>query len=115
MSRNIVISVTLDEHELAQLSSREAFEVITGMDLARHDWGFTLKLADHFDKLRAEHAKEEAEDAVAPADGTAKCPVCTRVDGVPVSKGERLLFCAQCALGEHRKVRLVFVAPSVSP
>lgn len=40
----------------------DAFNFIVGMDEARTDWNFTLRLCDHFDKLRAEHMKEQAED-----------------------------------------------------
>ena len=42
---------------------RDFIELIKDLDEAMGDWSFTLELADHFDKLRAEHAKEEAEDA----------------------------------------------------
>lgn len=46
-----------------ELDDDDAFAFVTRLDEVRHDWSFTLRLCDHFDKLRAEHAAEEAEDA----------------------------------------------------
>ncbi len=45
---------------------------------------------------------------LAPSDGYASCPVCSRAGAMAVKAGDHLLFCAQCSLGEQRMVRLVF-------
>ena len=42
--------------------ARDFIELIKELDEAMGDWSFTLELCDHFDKLRAEHAAEQAED-----------------------------------------------------
>lgn len=61
---SIRVAVTLDAEDFAfQLDTSEAFDFVVMLDEAREEWDFTLRLADHFDKLRAEHAKEQAEDA----------------------------------------------------
>jgi hypothetical protein len=60
----IRLTDSLDVDDLSrELSDADAFELVTMLDEVRGDWSFTLRLADHFDKLRAEHAKEKAEDA----------------------------------------------------
>jgi hypothetical protein len=59
----ITMAVTLDAQDLAhQLDDDEAHAFIALLDESRGDWDFTLRMADHYDKLRAEHAAEEAED-----------------------------------------------------
>lgn len=60
---NLTMEVSLDaEHIAAGLRSKEVVEYVKAIDLACGDWDVTLALADHFEKLRAEHAKEAAED-----------------------------------------------------
>lgn len=60
----VTINATLDIEDLShELDDEDAFELVTKLDEMRGDWDFTLRLADHFDKLRAEHEKEQAEDA----------------------------------------------------
>lgn len=57
------LSATLNVEDLShELDDADAYELITKLDEVRGDWSFTLRLCDHFDKLRAEHAAEEAED-----------------------------------------------------
>lgn len=65
MSRpTISVAIDLDAADLAErISFDDAVEFIKQLDAAIGEWDITLRLADHFDKLRAEHAKEQAEDA----------------------------------------------------
>jgi hypothetical protein len=60
----IHIDVDLDVDRIAaSMKNREGVEFIKALDLAFGDWDVTLALADHFDKLRNEHALEQVEDA----------------------------------------------------
>lgn len=61
----IQVAVGIDVGSLMEggMDRRDLLELVKELDEAMGDWSFTLELADHFDKLRAEHAKEEAEDA----------------------------------------------------
>lgn len=61
----IQVAVGIDVGSLMEggMDRRDLLELVKELDEAMQDWDFTLELADHFDKLRAEHAKEEAEDA----------------------------------------------------
>jgi hypothetical protein len=53
---------------------------------------------------------------VAPPGGcVVKCPVCTRVGEFRVAEGNVIGNCAQCWLGEGRKVPLVIVSPTPAP
>jgi hypothetical protein len=53
---------------------------------------------------------------VAPPGGhVVKCPVCTRVGEFRVAEGNVIGNCAQCWLGEGRKVPLVIVSPIPAP
>jgi len=61
---NIYMEVELNPERIASgLRSKEVVQYIKEIDEACGNWAVTLELADHFDKLRAEHAKEQAEDA----------------------------------------------------
>jgi hypothetical protein len=63
-TRTLRAVVELDVDTLAaEMSNAEGLQFVKDFDLSMGDWDFTLALADHFDKLRAEHAKERAEDA----------------------------------------------------
>ena len=65
MSASIQVGVSIDVDSLLAggMDRRGFIDFIKELDEAVCDWGFTLELADHFDKLRAEHAAEQAEDA----------------------------------------------------
>jgi hypothetical protein len=46
----------------ASLDSDDLIALIIAADEEMADWDFTLKLCDHFEKLRKEHRMEAAED-----------------------------------------------------
>ncbi len=74
MSIQIAVGLDVDALMTGGGDARDFIDLIKELDEAMHDWGFTLELADHFDRLRAEHAAEVAEDAAKRAAERALAP-----------------------------------------
>jgi len=57
------VTVALSAEDIANsMGGDELVEFIKGLDEARGEWDVTLALHAHFEKLKGEHEKEEAED-----------------------------------------------------
>jgi hypothetical protein len=62
-SQTLSIGVEIDPRDIARTNPmRDLLQFVYDLDEARGDWDFTLALAAHFDALRAEYEKEQAED-----------------------------------------------------
>lgn len=57
-------SITLDADDIVSgISRADIIDFVIAIDHSAHDWEVTLRLCDHFEKLRKDYEREEAEDA----------------------------------------------------
>lgn len=62
------LGIDIEADDLAKqltevMRNDDVIELVKAIDEHVAEWDFTLKLCEHFDKLKKEHEREEAEDA----------------------------------------------------